>query len=68
MKVAVHVFVEDIHTPAALTEGDRLEGLKPHAVERAPVLVLVLELERVQMQQQRIGAETSAFLHVLPTH
>jgi len=68
MQTAVQVFVEaTIHPynpPAARTEGERLEGLKPHGAVRG----LVVELERVQMQQQRIGAETCAFLDVLPTH
>ena len=47
-----------------LTEGERLKGLKPRAV----VCGLQFKLERIQIQQQTISAETLAFLDVLPTH
>ena len=68
MNIAAHLCSHStkhsyIQTPVTLTESERLEGLKPHAV----ICGLVLKLEGIQMQQQRISAETLAFIDVLPT-
>ena len=48
--------------PVTRTECERLEGLKP----LGDVHALFSESVRVQVQQQGVGAEARAPLHVLP--
>ena len=49
--------------PVTRTECQRLEGLKPLGDVH---VFLFLESVRVQVQQQGVGAEAGAPLHVLP--
>ena len=48
--------------PVTRTECERLEGLKP----RGDVGVVLLDSVMVQVQQQGVGAEAIALLHIMP--